>query len=206
MGHFQSCCGTLTLRHAELSLEDKCMTAGGINSVHCGLCKVALTSLRMLKEREREKERKRERERERERGEERRRKRGGGDRPREREKTRQDMKNMRAAPAWPGSGSPWSCKADATKEEKGNPGRPPERRRRRRTGRERRAKKTPKPNKNETPEKNPAAFSIPKLARTLDPNYKAWPQKNSQYITGVLPTKLLDTNVPKKRRTLKKPG
>ena len=49
------------LRHAELSLEDKCMTAGGINSFHCGLCKVALTSLRMLKERERKRERERER-------------------------------------------------------------------------------------------------------------------------------------------------
>ena len=156
MGHFQSCCGTLTLRHAKLNREDKCMTAGGINSVHCGLCKAALTSLCMLKERERERER-----------------REGGGREGEatdpgREKKTRHEKDMCAAPACPGSGSPASCKADATKEEKGNPGRPPERRRRRRRRREKRAKKTPKPSTNEPSEK-PRGVLDPKPCQNTRP-------------------------------------
>ena len=191
MGHFQSCCGTLTLRHAELSLEDKCMTAGGINSVHCGLCKVALTSLCMLKERERREEKRRE----------------GGGREGEatdpgREKKTRHEKTCALLPPVQVAGVRRPAKQTPRRRRKRTQaGHQKEREGEEEGGREER--RNPRNQAKTNPAKNPAAFSTPNLARTLDPNDKTWPKKSSQYITGVLPTKLLDTNVPKKRRTLK---
>ena len=160
------------LRHAELNREDKCMTAGEINSVHCGLCKVALTSLCMLKEREREREK---RERERERGEKEEEERGR--RPTRGERKRQDMKKTCVLlPPVQVAGVRRPAKQTPRRRRKGTQaGHQKEGEGEEEGGREERRK--PRNQAQTNPAKNPAAFSTPNLVRTLDPNNKTWPKK-----------------------------
>ena len=139
------------------------MTAGGIKSVHCGLCKVALTSF-MHAQRERERER-----------------REGGGREGEvtdpgREK-RQDMKETCVLlPPVQDAGVRCPAKQEPRRRRKGTQaGHQKEGEGEEEGGREERRK--PRNQAKTNPAKKPAAFSTPNLVRTLDPNNKTWPQK-----------------------------